>query len=424
MFGIPQKIFLIILLFGAAAGAGCEDRQAPAAAGPLVRYSVVKGERVTLNTELPGRVSALMSAPVRPQVSGILTKRLFEEGNDVSAGQILYEMETDVFEAAYKNAAAQLAVAEADAFSARLLAARYDKIISNNAVSRQEYDDASSALRQAESAVEAAKQGLESARINLGYTKITAPVAGRIGRSFVTPGALVTAGQPQALAVIRNLDSVYVDVSRSHAEIMRVRAVADKAASGRDAAGTKVRIKLPDGSLYTRLSRAHDADGAEEIFGELLFSDITVDRGTGVVNIRVKCANPEKVLLPGMHVRAVFEEAVLEEAVLIPQKTVFRDARGNACVYVLEKDEAGAGAAGAGGDRFTTVLRQVEIQHNIGNRWLIASGLQPGERLLVDGHIKVRPGLAVSAQELRPAPSEDEKAADPVRADNNKAAQR
>ncbi|MDR1685837.1 MAG: efflux RND transporter periplasmic adaptor subunit [Desulfovibrio sp.] len=419
MFGISRKKIFIVLLLGALLGAGCENRQPPPAARPLVRYSVIKGERVTLNTELPGRVSALMSAPVRPQVSGILTKRLFEEGNDVAAGQILYEMETDVFEAVYKNAAAQLAVAEADAFSARLLAERYDKIIRNNAVSRQEYDDASSALRQSEAAVEAAKQGLESARINLGYTKITAPVTGRIGRSFVTPGALVTAGQPQALAVIRNLDSVYVDVSRAHAEVMRVRTAADKAASGRDA-GTRVRIKLPDGSIYTRLSPAQNADGgdAEEIFGELLFSDITVDRGTGVVNIRVKCPNPDKMLLPGMHVRAVFEEAVLEDAVLVPQRAVFRDAQGSACVYVLEKDETG------GGEGFTTVLRPVQVQRNIGNKWLIASGLQPGERLLVDGHIKVRPGLAVSAGELRPAPSEAGEAAGPVHAENNKAAQR
>ncbi|MDR2669086.1 MAG: efflux RND transporter periplasmic adaptor subunit [Desulfovibrio sp.] len=422
MFGALRKKFFIIFLFGTIFGTGCESRRPPPAAEPLVRYSVIKGERVTLSTELPGRVSALMSAPVRPQVSGIITKRLFEEGSDVVAGQILYEMETDVFEAAYKNAAAQLAVAEADAFSARLLARRYDSIIRNNAVSRQEYDDASSSLTQAEAAVEAAKQGLESARINLGYTKIIAPVAGRIGRSFVTPGALVTAGQAQALAVIRNLDSVYVDVSRSHADMMRMRAAAGNAAAGRDAAGAEVRIKLSDGSLYTRLPGAHDKDDdAEELFGELLFSDITVDRGTGVVNIRVKCANPEKMLLPGMHVRAVFEEAVLEDAVLVPQRAVFRDAAGRACVYVLEKDEAGAGA---GGESFKTVVKPVQLQRNIGNKWLIASGLQPGERLLVDGHIKVRPGLGVSAQELRPAPSEAGKAADPVRADNNKAVQR
>jgi membrane fusion protein (multidrug efflux system) len=423
MSGIFRKIFLAVLLLGTPVGVGCENRQPPPAAGPLVRYSIVKGERVTLRTELPGRVSALMDAPVRPQVSGILTRRLFEEGNDVAAGQILYEMETDVFEAAYKNAYAQLAVAEADAFSARLLASRYGKIIKNNAVSRQEYDDASSALRQAEAAVEAAQQSLESARINLGYTKITAPVAGRIGRSFVTPGALVTAGQSQALAVIRNLDSVYVDVSRAHAEVMRMRAAAGKTASGREAAGTKVKIKLPDGSAYARLPRAQAADGggAEEIFGELLFSDITVDKSTGVVNIRVKCPNPDKLLLPGMHVRTVFEDAVLENAVLVPQKTVFRDAQGRACVYVLEKGQTDEGA---GGENFTTVLRPVQIQRNIGNKWLIASGLQPGERLLVDGHIKVRPGIAVSAQELRPAPAEAGEAAGPARADNNKAVQR
>jgi membrane fusion protein (multidrug efflux system) len=402
----PQKNFFIaFLLFGILIGAGCENRQPPQTDKPFVRYSVVKAERVTLNSELPGQVSAVMNAPVRPQVSGIITKRLFEEGSDVAAGQILYEIEPDVFEAAYKNAAAQLAVAEADEFSARLLAERYGTIIRNNAVSRQEYDDAFSAYTQAEAAVEAAKQGLESARINLAYTKIGAPVAGRIGRSFVTPGALVTAGQTQALAVIQNLDTVYVDVSRSHTEMMRLRTTGGKTAPGRDTAGAEVKLKLEDGSPYTRLFRAkNEKDGVEEeIFGELLFSDITVGKSTGVVNIRVKFANPDKVLLPGMHVRAVFEESVLENTVLVPQKSVFRNTDGVSCVYVLEKDETDTTDTG---ENFTTTLRTVQLQRSVGNRWLLASGLRPGERLLVDGHIKTRPGTAVSGQEIPPASSD------------------
>ncbi|MDR1946777.1 MAG: efflux RND transporter periplasmic adaptor subunit [Desulfovibrio sp.] len=414
------KIF-IVLLFTVFICAGCENRKAPQSENPLVRYSVIKNERVVLKTELPGRVSATMSAPVRPQVTGIIMKRLFEEGSDISAGQILYEIEPDVFEAAYKNAAAQFAVAEADEFSARLLAERYGKIIKSNAVSKQEYDDAFSARMQAGAAVEAARQGLESARINLSYTKVTAPVQGRIGRSFVTPGALVTAGQAQPLAVIQNLDTVYVDVSRSNAELMRLRTALAENAAPEQNAGAKVGLRLEDGTPYARLSAAKDGNGgAEELFGELLFSDITIGRSTGSVNIRVKFPNPDKALLPGMHVRAVFEEAVLEEAVLVPQKSVFRDAGGKACVYVLEKDEA----PGTAEDNFKTILRQVEIQRNIGNRWLLASGLKPGERVLVEGHLKIRPGRAVSGQELSPAPSEPAGTPAPARADNNKAVQR
>jgi membrane fusion protein (multidrug efflux system) len=417
-----KKLF-VVFLFSIFIGTSCENRQTPRDAGPLVRYSVVRGERVTLNSELPGRVSAVMSAPVRPQVSGILTKRLFEEGSDVVAGQILYEIEPDVFEAAYKNAAAQLAVAEADAFSARLLAERYGKIIRNHAVSRQEYDDAFSSYTQAEAAVQAAGRGVESSRINLGYAKITAPVAGRIGRSFVTPGALATAGQSDALAIIQNLDTVYVDVSRSHAEIMRLQAaLTANAAQGRAADKAGIRLRLEDGSPYTRLFRAKDEkDGVEEeIFGELLFSDITVGKSTGVVNIRMKFANPDKALLPGMHVRAVFQEAVLEDAVLVPQKSVFRNTEGVPCVYVLEKDEKDETDATDAGEHFRTTVRQVRIQRSMGNRWLLASGLRPGERLLIDGHIKVRPGLSVSGREIRPASSGAEHADDPA---GNKAEQ-
>ncbi|MDR3177223.1 MAG: efflux RND transporter periplasmic adaptor subunit [Desulfovibrio sp.] len=375
----------------------CEEAPRAAAPIPLVRYSVIKEERLVLTTELPGRVSALITSDVRPQVSGIIRKRLFEEGSDVTAGQTLYEIEPAVFEAACKNAEAALAMAEANEFSARLLAERYGKIIKRDAVSRQEYDNAISAYTRSRAEVEAARKALEAARINLGYTKVTAPVSGRISRSYITQGALATQNQIEPLATIQSLDRVYVDISQANTEIMRLRGIlAEDGWRGIEADKARIRLKLEDGSLYGRLDAA-GGDASPEIFGVLLFSDITIDKSTGMVNIRAEFENQDKLLLPGMHVRAIFEEAVLENSVLAPQKTVQRDQFSTAYVYVLENGDIPRNSPE---NTFRTVRRDVRIQRNIGNTWLITSGLKSGDRLLVEGHLKTGPGKLVTGAEL------------------------
>lgn len=387
-------IFIVLTLVLASLS-GCDSQQPRGAGHPGVMYTVVRGEKLILTTELPGRVSAFMTSEVRPQVTGIIQQRLFEEGADVEAGQVLYQIDPALFEADYNNAAANLAKAEANEVSARLLAERYSRIIRSNAVSRQEYDDALAAHVQALAAVEAAKQALETARINLSYTRVTAPVSGRISRSYVTPGALATRNQSQPLATIQHLDSVYVDVTQSSTEILRLRrALAGGELLPVGAEVARVKLKLEDGAPYAR--RQPDTPLADEpdwIEGDMLFADVTIERGTGVVNVRAKFDNPDKMLLPGMYVRAVFEEGMMENAVLVPQRAVMRDTEGRSYVYVLTKEGTEAESAE---NVFAVQRRQVEINRNIGNRWLLSSGLAPGDKLLIEGHLKTRPGRIVS----------------------------
>lgn len=370
---------------------GCESAPEQPRALPPTKYTVVSGERLTLTTELPGRVSAYMVSEVRPQVSGIILERFFEEGADVTAGQILYQIDPALFEAAYNNAKANLAKAEANEVSARLLSERYAKLVKVSAVSRQECDDALAAHRQAKAEVQASREALQTAAINLGYTKVTAPVSGRIGRSYVTPGALVTQNQADPLSTIQQLDSVYVDVTQSNTELLRLRrALVTGHISSGGPESAKVKLKLEDGSPYARISPDNNAQ-PEWIEGELLFSDVTIDKGTGAVNIRARFPNPAKELLPGMYVRAVVEEGLMDSAVLVPQKAVQRDMRGRSYVYVLSREEDAAE------DAYKVDLRYVEIGRNHGNKWHLTSGLEPGELLLLEGHLKARPGSLVSS---------------------------
>lgn len=402
---MPTRVLHIVLFTAlvtalAALSSGC-DKKAPHAPRTNVRYIEVKGERLVLTTELPGRVSAYMTSEVRPQVSGIIQERLYEEGADVQAGDVLYQIDPALFQAAYNSAAANLAKAEANEVAAGLLAGRYAKIIKSNAVSRQEHDDAVSAYVQAQAAVEAARQALESARINLGYTKVTAPVSGRISRSYVTKGALVTQNQPQPLATIQHMDSVYVDVTQSSTEVLRLRrSLAGGEMLPMGAERVMVKLKLEDGTPYARKNPDEkQSDEPDWIEGELLFADVTIERGTGAVNIRARVDNPDRELLPGMYVRAVFEEGRIENAVLVPQRTVMRDQDGRAYVYVLTKD-----AEAQEENAFTVAKRTVEIQRNVGNRWLISAGLAPGDRLLLEGHLKTGPGRTVSGTAVSSAP--------------------
>lgn len=357
-----------------------------------MRYAVVQSNPLVLTKDLPGQVSSFKSSEVRPQVTGIIQARLFEEGGDVKAGQVLYQIDPALFQADYNNAEANLQKAMANEVSARLLSERYAKIIKSNAVSRQEYDNAISAHIQAKASVEAARQALESTRINLEYTRVTAPVSGRISRSFVTPGALVVRNQPQPLAIIQQIDVVYVDVSLPSTSLLTFRrAMQGGAMAPMKTQKTAVRLRMEDGSPYARSASIKPGEEPDWITGEALFADVSIDKSAGVVNIRTKFENPRKLLLPGMHVRAIFKEGLVENAVLAPQRAVMFDIDGSAYAYVLKP----APDSPPESQLFSVEKRPVSLQRNIGSQWLISSGLAQGDLLLLDGHIKTRPGAVV-----------------------------
>ena len=339
--------------------AGCQESSAPGAAQtPRVGVVTLEAQPFTLTTELPGRTSAYRIAEVRPQVDGILQKRLFEEGSEVKAGQQLYQIDAAVYQASYKSAQATLA-------SASSLAERYADLVTDQAVSKQEYDEARAARLSAEAA-------LEKARIDLRYTKVLAPIAGRVGRSAVTEGALVNNGQTSALATIQQLDPIYVDVTQPTKDLLRLRR--DLASGQLQKAGdnaAKVKLKLEDGSEY-------------EHEGTLEFSEVSVDEGTGSVTLRAVFPNPEHLLLPGMFVHAQLSSGVKQAAILAPQQGVTRDLKGQATALVVGTDNK-------------VELRQLEAERTVGDRWLVTKGLNAGDRLITEGLQFVHPGDAVEA---------------------------
>lgn len=363
---------------GSGEGQGSAHAATAAAPAPVVGVLAVQPRPVSLSTELSGRTSAYLLAEVRPQVAGIVKSRQFEEGGEVKAGQALYQIDSATYRTAVDSAQAALAKAEANAVTAKLKAQRYDELAGIDAVSKQARDDAQATLKQAEADVAAAKAALQTARINLDYTRVAAPISGRIGRSTVTPGALVTAGQTTALASIQQLDPIYVDVTQSSAELLRLqRALASGQLKRSGNGQAKVQLVLEDGSAYA----------AE---GRLQFSEVAVDEGTGSVTLRAVFPNPRHTLLPGMYVRAVLEEGVDEQAILAPQSAVSRDAKGNATALVL----------GADGK---VQQRTLKADRAVGDQWLVSSGLAAGDKLIVDGLQKVRPGAPAQGQPWTPA---------------------
>ena len=378
---------LRILTLGATAAVasfalGCGRPAAPPPPGPpQVGVVTLAPERVVLTTELPGRTVPYLVAEVRPQVNGILRQRHFEEGADVRMGALLYQIDPAPYRAAVAQAEAALAMAEANVPAARSRAERLRGLVASRAVGEQAAEDAEAALRQAEAGVAASRAALESARIQLSYTPIRAPISGRTGRSSVTPGALVTAYQPVPLMTIQQLDPIYVDVAQSSAEVLRLRHVLSSGALTRDdQTAQRVKLLLEDGTPY-----AHE--------GTLKFQDVTVAPTTGSVTLRMVFPNPDHVLLPGMFVRAVVEEGVDERAILVPQQGVQRDPRGNALALVVVVES-------------TVEMRELEIARAIGNRWLVTSGLAAGDRVLVDGLIAVRPGMPVAPVDAAAPPAD------------------
>jgi len=367
-----RSVVFVVLLGGLVLAACDREQQPPPPPVPEVSVITVRPHTVVLTAELPGRTSAFRIAEIRPQVSGLIQRRLFTEGSDVKAGQALYQIAPAPFQAALDNANASLSRAEAGLSAMQSRVRRFEELLAIKAVSRQDYDDAAASLKETEATIEYWKAMVKTARINRGYTRITAPISGRIGTSSVTDGALVTAYQPVALATIQQMDPLYVDVPQSTAELLRLKRRLETGSLHQNGTGQKkVQIILEDGTVYP-------------LDGTLQFYDVTVNQTTGTVTLRIVFPNPEGILLPGMFVRAVVREGVNEGAILVPQQAVSRDPKGNPLTLVVNSQD-------------TVEQRQLELDRAIGNQWLVTSGLAPGERVIVEGIQKVRPGSRVKA---------------------------
>ncbi|KLC50689.1 efflux RND transporter periplasmic adaptor subunit [Xanthomonas perforans] len=368
------SVRLLLLAAATTLMAACSSRQPPQMPQTQVGVQTLKAQRLAVDQTLSGRTVAYVTSDVRPQVGGILRKRLFTEGQDVQAGQVLYEIDPASYQAAYDTAKGDLAQAEAAVLSARPKAQRYQTLVGLDAVSKQDGDDALATLRSNQAAVVAAKASLQTARINLDYTRITAPVSGRIGTSSYTPGALVSAGQSEVLATINQLDPIYVDVTQSSAQLLQLRRQLDagqlKAVDGK----AEVTLQLEDGSTY-----AHS--------GTLEVVDAAVDTATGTVKLRAVVPNPERVLLPGMYVTAKFSMAVDEQAILVPQQAISRNSKGQAVAMVVGSDNKVAQRVLTTGDA-------------IGDKWVVRQGLKAGDKVIVQGLQKASVGAEVRAVEV------------------------
>lgn len=377
----PLAIALATVTVLSACGQGAQQGAGGAPGGPglpSVGIIVAEATSVPLVSELSGRTTPFMVAELRPQVTGIVHKRLFTEGSEVKAGQTLYQIDPATYQAAYDSARASLARAEANLYSARLKAERHAELVKIEAVSKQANDDAVAALKQAEADLAAARAAVDKAKIDLDFTRVASPISGRIGRSTVTPGALVTANQADSLATIQQLDPIYVDLTQSTGELLQMRRALE--AGKLKPVGNQsvpVRLVLEDGSLYA----------AE---GKLAFSEVSVDTGTGSVTLRAVFPNTKGELLPGMYVRARLVQGQAEEAILVPHAAVSRDPRGNATVMVVGAEDK-------------VEARVVQTARSQGDKWIVTEGLRAGDRIIVEGLQKVRAGAQVQAQPLAAA---------------------
>ena len=352
---------------------GCDNTQSNNSSPSETEVGVVtlKSQPVSVVSELTGRTSAALSAEVRPQVGGIIQKRLFKEGDLVKAGQPLYQIDAASYQAAWNEARAALQQAQALVKADCQKAQRYARLVKENGVSQQDADDAQSTCAQDKASVESKKAALETARINLDWTTVTAPISGRIGISSVTPGALVTASQDTALTTIRGLDTMYVDLTRSSVDLLRLR----KQSLATNSDTMSVSLILEDGTTYSEK-------------GRLELTEVAVDESTGSVTLRAIFPNPQQQLLPGMFVRARVDEGVMEDAILAPQQGVTRDAKGNATALVVNKDNK-------------VEQRTLETGETYGDKWLVLNGLHNGDRLIVEGSAKVTSGQTVKAVEVQ-----------------------
>jgi len=365
---LPSRSLFGLSLIACALGlAGCGEKKPPARGPVEVGVQVLASGPVTVSTELPGRTASTMMSEVRPQVAGVIQKRLFEEGSYVRAGQPLYQIDPSLYQAAHNEARAALSSAQATFAAAQARAARYRALADGEAVSRQDRDDALATARQAEAAVGQARAHLDTAGINLRFTKVYAPISGRIGRSLVTPGALVTANQTDALTTIQQLDPIYVDITQSSAKLLQLRRAL---ASGQVLpASATIRLKLDDGTDYPQS-------------GTIEFTEPIVDPNSGTVTLRARFPNPDGLLMPGMFVRVVAPQSVVPNAILAPQRGVSRDAKGAATALVVTRDNK-------------VERRTIAVDHAIGDKWLVTEGLKAGDRIIVEGVNRVAVGDTV-----------------------------
>jgi membrane fusion protein (multidrug efflux system) len=341
--------------------------------GPAhVGFVVVQMGSAPLQQELPGRVSAFQISDVRPQVNGVIQRRLFQEGSIVRQGQTLYQIDPSIYNAAAAQAQANVQAARAQAEAARTLAARYKPLVTQQAISKQDYTNAVAQARQADAAVAQQTAALRTAQINQRYTRVPAPITGRVGLSSVTEGALVTSGQTQALTTITRLDPVYVDIQQSAADLLKLRQALSQ--GGAVTTSAQVHLKLPDGSTYG-------------FTGTVEFSEVVVDQGTGTVTIRARFPNPQSILLPGMFVTAQFAQAVQTSAILVPQQAVSRDPQGNATLFVV-------------GPGNRAVQRTVVADRTFGANWVVTQGLAPGEKVITQGLANLKDGA-----QIKPVPA-------------------
>lgn len=375
----------LVLLTLTTALAACSDAPESSGPPPAAEVAVVTltAERLDVQTELPGRTSAYQLAEVRPQVTGILKQRLFKEGETVKAGTSLYQIDPASYQAAYQSAKGSLARAEALAKQAELKAKRADELAAIKAISQQELEDAQAGLAQAKADTAIARAAVETARINLDYTQVRAPITGRVGKSSFTPGALVTANQANLLTTVQQLDPIYVDLTQSSTEMLKLQ---NALASGRltREGQVSVQLTLDDGSRYPHT-------------GQLTFADALVDPSTSSVTLRAVFPNPDHLLLPGMYVKAQLAQGANSDAILAPQQGITRNPRGQATALVVTRDN-------------TVEQRQVTVDGTVGSRWIVTTGLKAGDRLVVEGLQRAKPGSTVRAVEFKPANTDANKA--------------
>nr|WP_113864751.1 efflux RND transporter periplasmic adaptor subunit [Brenneria salicis]NMN92332.1 membrane fusion protein (multidrug efflux system) [Brenneria salicis ATCC 15712 = DSM 30166]RBP67672.1 membrane fusion protein (multidrug efflux system) [Brenneria salicis ATCC 15712 = DSM 30166]RLM32357.1 efflux transporter periplasmic adaptor subunit [Brenneria salicis ATCC 15712 = DSM 30166] len=373
-----KPLAAVLMLSGGLILAGCDDSGNQQGEGsqqaPEVGIVTLKTQPLNVTTDLPGRTNAYRIAEVRPQVGGIILKRNFVEGSDVQAGDSLYQIDPATYQANYNSAKGSLAQAQASAEIARLTVNRYKPLLGTNYISKQDYDQAVATSRQADAAVQAAKATVDTAQINLAYTKVISPISGRIGKSTVTEGALVSTGQTNALTTVQQLDPIYVDVTQSSNDFLQLKKDLESGALKQSEGKATIRLLLEDGSEYS-------------LPGTLEFSDVTVDETTGSITLRAILPNPQHNLLPGMFVRARLEAGVNTNALLVPQQGVTRDPRGQATAMVVGE-----------GDKVE--VRALKTTKAIGDKWLVAEGLKEGDRVIVTGLQKIRPGVQVQAKEV------------------------
>lgn len=368
------RFTLIATLCGLCFLSACSKPEAnPAAAAQALPVTVmtVSAQSVELTRELPARVSANQIAEIRPQVSGIIQHKFFSEGSTVKAGDTLYQIDAAPFSAAKKSAQAAIAKAKAQLASSQAKAKRYAQLLAIKAVSQQDYDEANAAALQATADLLAAEAQLQTAEINLNYSKVLAPISGKIGQSNVTVGALVSANQSQVLTTITQLEPIYVDLTQASAELLKIKQQQAKGQLSNSANSAKVKLQLEDGSQYAEV-------------GELKFAEVTVDAATGSVKLRAEFANPAQLLLPGMYVKAQLIEGVAADAILVPQPAVSRNHKGEATVFVVNAKQQAE-------------LRVLQTERSVDGNWLVTSGLKAGEQIIIEGLQKVRPGALVAA---------------------------